>query len=144
MHVAIDDHTRLAYAEVLADETAPKPAAFLARAVAWYSALGIPVESVLTDNGSCYRALPFAEVALALGIGQRFARPYRPQTNGKAERFIRTLLSEWAYERAYGRSGWRTRTLPHYLSFYNVERRHSALGDQPPATRLAQLLSTTC
>jgi transposase InsO family protein len=113
VHVAIDDHTRLAYAEVLSDETAATAGAFLARAVAWYAALGIPVERVLTDNGSCYRALPFAEVALAHGIGQRFTRPYRPQTNGKAERFIRTLLGEWAYERAYGRSGWRTRALPH-------------------------------
>lgn len=144
VHVAIDDHTRLAYVEVLADETAATAAAFLARAVAWYAALGIPVERVLTDNGSCYRGLPFAEQALALGIGQRFTRPYRPQTNGKAERFIRTLLAEWAYVRAYGRSGWRTQALTHYLSFYNTERRHSALGNRSPAARLALYLSTTC
>lgn len=144
VHVAIDDHTRLAYVEVLPDETAPTAAGFLARAVAWYAALGIAVERVLTDNGSCYRALPFGEQALALGIGQRFTRPYRPQTNGKAERFIRTLLAEWAYDRAYARSGWRTRALPHYLSFYNTERRHSALGDLTPAQKLARYLSTTC
>ena len=144
VHVAIDDHTRLAYVEVLADETAATALGFLTRAVAWYAALGITVERVLTDNGSCYRGLPFAEGAIALGISQRFTRPYRPQTNGKAERFIRTLLGEWAYERAYGRSGWRTRALPHYLSFYNTERRHSALGDTPPAARLAHFLSTTC
>lgn len=144
VHVAIDDHTRLAYVEVLPDETAPTAAGFLARAVAWYAALGIPVERVLTDNGSCYRALPFGEQALALGIGQRFTRPYRPQTNGKAERFIRTLLAEWAYDRAYARSGWRTRALPQYLSFYNTERRHSALGDLTPAQKLARYLSTTC
>lgn len=144
VHVAIDDHTRLAYVEVLPDETAATALGFLTRAVAWYAALGIAVERVLTDNGSCYRGLPFAEGAIALGISQRFTRPYRPQTNGKAERFIRTLLTEWAYERAYGRSGWRTRALPHYLSFYNTERRHSALGNQTPAARLAHYLSTTC
>ena len=144
VHVAIDDHTRLAYVEVLPDETAQAAAEFLARAVAWYAALGITVERVLTDNGSCYRALPFGEQALALGIGQRFTRPYRPQTNGKAERFIRTLINEWAYNRAYARSGWRTRALAHYLSFYNTERRHSALGNLTPAARLAWYLSTTC
>lgn len=113
VHVAIDDHTRIAYVEVVPDETAPTAAAFLARAVAWYAALGIVVERILTDNGSCYRALPFAEPTLTLGVGQRFTRPYRPQTNGKAARFIRTLLAAWAYERPYGRSGWRTRALPH-------------------------------
>ena len=144
VHVAIDDHTRIAYVEVLPDETAPTAAAFLARAVAWYAALGITVERILTDNGSCYRALPFGEQALALGIGQRFTRPYRPQTNGKAERFIRTLINEWAYNRAYARSGWRTRALAHYLSFYNTERPHSALGNLTPAARLASYLSTTC
>jgi len=136
VHVAIDDHSRLAYAEVLTDETGATAAGFLARAVAWYAALGIVVERLLTDNGSCYRSLPFAEQALALGISQRFTRPYRPQTNGKAERFIRTLLGEWAYRRAYGRSHWRTRALRPYLSFYNTERRHSALGGRPPASRL--------
>lgn len=140
VHVAIDDHTRLAYSEVLADETGVTAAGFLRRAVAWYAALGITVERLLTDNGSCYRALPFAETALALGISQRFTRPYRPQTNGKAERFIRTLLAEWAYARAYGRSRWRTLALPHYLSFYNTERRHSALGGRPPASRLPHAL----
>lgn len=140
LHVAIDDHTRLAYGEVLPDETAVTAAAFLQRAVAWYAALGIVVERLLTDNGSCYRGLPFAETALALGISQRFTRPYRPQTNGKAERFIRTLLTEWAYARAYGRSRWRTQALPAYLSFYNTERRHSALGGRPPASRLPHAL----
>jgi transposase InsO family protein len=144
VHVAIDDHTRLAYSEVLPDETAATAAAFLTRAVAWYAALGIPVERILTDNGSCYRGLPFLEQAFALGISQRFTRPYRPQTNGKAERFIRTLLAEWAYVRAYGHSVWRTRALASYLSFYNTERRHTALGDRPPAARLALFLSTTC
>jgi transposase InsO family protein len=140
LHVAIDDHTRLAYSEVLADETAPTATAFLARAVAWYAALGIAVERILTDNGGCYRALGFAEAALELGISQRFTRPYRPQTNGKAERFIRTLLTEWAYARAYGRSHWRTAALTPYLTFYNTERRHSALGNRPPASRLLRFV----
>lgn len=135
-HVAIDDHSRLAYAEVLADETAETTAGFLQRAVAWYAAQGIAVERLLTDNGSAYRSHHFAQVALALGISQRFTQAYRPQTNGKAERFIRTLLTEWAYATAYGRSARRTAALPRYLTYYNFHRRHSALQDVPPASRL--------
>ncbi|GAB1342053.1 IS481 family transposase [Gemmatimonas sp.] len=135
-HVALDDHSRLAYAEVLADETAETTAGFLQRAVAWYAAQGITVERLLTDNGSAYRSHHFAHVALALGISQRFTQAYRPQTNGKAERFIRTLLTEWAYATAYGRSARRTNALPTYLTYYNFHRRHSALNDAPPASRL--------
>ena len=135
-HVAIDDHSRLAYSEVLADETAETTAGFLRRAVAWYAAQGIVVERLLTDNGPAYRSLHFATVALELGLSQRFTQPYRPQTNGKAERFIRTLLTEWAYATAYGRSARRTAALPIYLAYYNFERRHTALNDQPPASRL--------
>lgn len=135
-HVAIDDHSRLAYAEVLADETAETTAGFLRRAVAWYAAQGITVERLLTDNGSAYRSIHFATVALELGIGQRFTQAYRPQTNGKAERFIRTLLTEWAYATAYGRSARRTTALPKYVAYYNFHRRHSALNDRPPASRL--------
>lgn len=135
-HVAIDDHSRLAYAEVLADETAETTAGFLQRAVAWYAAQGITVERLLTDNGSAYRSHHFAHAALALGISQRFTQAYRPQTNGKAERFIRTLLTEWAYATAYGRSARRTHALPTYLTYYNFHRRHSALNDTPPASRL--------
>jgi transposase InsO family protein len=135
-HVAIDDHSRLAYSEVLADETAETTAGFLRRAVAWYAAQGIVVERLLTDNGPAYRSLHFATVALELGLSQRFTQPYRPQTNGKAERFIRTLLTEWAYVTAYGRSARRTAALPIYLAYYNFERRHTALNDQPPASRL--------
>jgi transposase InsO family protein len=135
-HVAIDDHSRLAYSEVLADETAETTAGFVRRAVAWYAAQGIVVERLLTDNGPAYRSLHFATVALELGLSQRFTQPYRPQTNGKAERFIRTLLTEWAYATAYGRSARRTAALPIYLAYYNVERRHTALNDQPPASRL--------
>lgn len=109
VHVAIDDHSRLSYAEVLPDETAATTGGFLQRAVAWFAAQGVAVERILTDNGSAYRSLAFAIACLELGIGQRFTRAYRPQTNGKAERFIRTLLNEWAYVRAYTHSRWRTR-----------------------------------
>lgn len=140
VHVAIDDHSRLAYAELLSDELGPTAAGFLTRMTAWFAAGGIPVERVLTDNGGCYRSLPFATTALALGIGQRFTRPYRPQTNGKAERFIRTLLAEWAYARAYGHSNTRRAALAPYLSFYNFERAHTALGFRPPASRLPAAL----
>jgi transposase InsO family protein len=136
LHVAIDDHSRLSYAEILPDEQGPTTAAFLVRMTAWFAQHGIAVERVLTDNGACYRSLVFATTALELGIGQRFTRPYRPQTNGKAERFIRTLLTEWAYARAYARSRQRTDALDTYLHFYNFHRRHSALQHQPPASRL--------
>ncbi len=136
MHVAIDDHSRLTYAEVLPDELGDTTAAFLIRAVAWFAQHGIIVERLLTDNGSAYRSLVFATTCLSLGIGQRFTQPYRPQANGKAERVIRTLLTEWAYARAYGRSHWRTRALDDYLYFYNFHRRHSALRYLLPASRL--------
>ncbi len=140
VHVAIDDHSRLAYAEVLANETGTTAAGFLQRATAWFAGLGVPIERVLTDNGSCYQSLAFATTALELGIGQRFTAPYRPQTNGKAERFIRTMLADWANARAYRPSRERTRALAPFLTFYNFERRHTALGFIPPASRLAALL----
>lgn len=137
VHVAIDDCTRVAYAEVLADEQAATTAGFLARALAWYAAHGIRVRALLTDNGGAYRSHAFAATRRTLRLRHRFTRPYRPQTNGKAERFIRTLLHEWAYGQAYGRSTYRTRALPFYLRFYNAERRHSALTYQTPLQRLA-------
>lgn len=140
LHVAIDDHSRLTYAEVLPDELGETTAAFLVRAVAWFASHGITVERLLTDNGSAYRSLTFATTCLELGISQRFTRAYRPQTNGKAERVIRTLLTEWAYARAFGRSYWRTRALDDYLIFYNFQRRHSALNYLPPASRLPAAL----
>jgi transposase InsO family protein len=140
LHVAIEDHSRLAYAEILADEQGPTTAAFPARAVAWYVAHGLTGERVLTDNGSAYRSTVFAITALTLGISQRFTPPYGPQTNGKAERLIRTLLTEWAYANAYGRSHWRTRALDPYLVYYNFSRRHSALNYLPPASRLPAAL----
>lgn len=140
LHVAIDDHSRLTYAEVLPDELGETTAAFLVRAVAWFASHGITVERLLTDNGGAYRSLIFATTCLDLGISQRFTRAYRPQTNGKAERVIRTLLTEWAYARAFGRSYWRTRALDDYLIFYNFQRRHSALNYLPPASRLPAAL----
>ena len=140
VHVAIDDCTRLAYAEVLADERGPAAAAFLARALAWYAAQGVRVLRLLTDNGACYRSRALGAVVVAHGLAHTFTRPYRPQTNGKAERFIRTLTTEWAYAQAYRSSGWRTAALPRYLHFYNTGRRHTALHFTTPADRLAARL----
>lgn len=139
-HVALDDCTRLSYAEVLADETGVTAAGFLIRALAWFQAQGIRVRRLLTDNGSCYRSATLAAVVRAHGLAHRFTRPYRPQTNGKAERFIRTLLTEWAYAQAYRTSAFRTAALHRYLHFYNTLRRHSALGYRTPAQRLADRL----
>jgi transposase InsO family protein len=135
VHVAIDDHSRLAYAEVLLDERASTAAGFLRRAVAHYSRHGITVEQILTDNGSCYRGVVHAVACRQLGIRHLRTRPYRPQTNGKAERFIRTLLNGWAYGAIYRSSQERTRALDGWLWHYNHRRRHSALGHQPPASR---------
>lgn len=132
LHVAIDDHSRLTYAEVLPDEVGETTAAFLVRVVAWFASHGITVEQLLTDNGSAYRSLTFATTCLELGISQRFTRACCPQTNGKAERMIRTLFTEWACARGFGRSYWRTRALDDYLIFYNLHRRHSALNYLPP------------
>jgi transposase InsO family protein len=135
VHIAIDDYSRLAYAEVLDDETAATAAAFLRRAVAFYRSYGITVERVLTDNGACYRAVLHALACRRLGIRHLRTRPRRPQTNGKAERFIRTLLAGWAYGPIYGTSHERHRALDGWLWHYNHRRRHSALGHQPPVTR---------
>jgi transposase InsO family protein len=135
VHIAVDDFSRLAYAEVLADETAATAIAFLGRAVAFYRRHGISVERVLTDNGSCYRATLHALACRRLAIRHLRTRPYRPQTNGKAERFIRTLLAGWAYGAIYGSSTERTAALDGWLWHYNHRRRHSALGHQPPITR---------
>jgi transposase InsO family protein len=135
VHVAVDDYSRLAYAEVLNDERATTAAAFLRRALAFYRRHGVVVERVLTDNGACYRGIVHALACRQLGIRHLRTRPYRPQTNGKAERFIRTLLSGWAYGAIYGSSSERTRALDGWLWHYNHRRRHSALGHQPPVTR---------
>jgi transposase InsO family protein len=143
VHIAVDDYSRLAYAEVLDDETAATAAAFLARAVAFYRRYGIEVEQLLTDNGSCYRAVLHAIACRRLGIKHLRTRPHRPQTNGKAERFIRTMLAGWAYGPIYGSSHERTRALDGWLWHYNHRRRHSAIGHQPPATRTNLLGSYT-
>jgi transposase InsO family protein len=135
VHVAVDDHSRLAYAEVLPDEKAATATGFLARAVAFYARYDITVEQLLTDNGSCYRGSVHALACRRLGIRHLRTQPYRPQTNGKAERFIRTLLAGWAYGAIYRSSHERTGALDGWLWHYNHRRRHSALGHQPPVTR---------
>jgi transposase InsO family protein len=143
VHVAVDDYSRLAYAEVLSDERATTATGFLRRALAFYRRHGVIVERVLTDNGSCYRGVVHALACRQLGIRHLRTRPYRPQTNGKAERFIRTLLTGWAYGAIYGSSSERTRALDGWLWHYNHRRRHSALGHQPPVTRTNLLGSYT-
>jgi transposase InsO family protein/transposase-like protein len=142
VHVAIDDATRLAYAEVLADEKAATAIAFLGRALAFYARHGITVERVMTDNGGAYRSAVHALACRALGIRHLRTRPRRPQTNGKAERFIRTMLGGWAYGAIYRDSRERTAALDGWLFTYNHHRRHSAIGRQPPITRLNNLLGS--
>jgi transposase InsO family protein len=142
VHVAIDDATRLAYAEVLADEKATTVIAFLRRAIRFYARHGIHVERLLTDNGSGYRSTLHSIACKTLGIRHLRTRPYRPQTNGKAERFIRTMLGGWAYGAIYRDSSERTKALDGWLWHYNHHRRHSALGHKPPITRLNNLLGT--
>jgi transposase InsO family protein len=138
VHIAIDDCTRLAYAEVLTDEKAVTVVAFLRRAVAFYQRHGITVQRLLTDNGPAYRSTVHAIACRVLGIRHLRTRPYRPQTNGKAERFIRTMLGGWAYGAIYRSSDERTAALDGWLWHYNHHRRHSALGHQTPITRLNQ------
>jgi transposase InsO family protein len=135
VHVAIDDHSRLAYAEVLPDQKATTATGFLRRAVAFYRRYGIEVERLLTDNGSAYVSALHALACRRLGIRHLRTRPFRPQTNGKAERFIRTLASGWAYGAVYASSAERTAALDGWLWHYNHRRRHSALGRQPPVSR---------
>ncbi len=136
VHIAIDDCTRLAYVEVLPDEKATTAIAFLRRAVAFYRRHGITVERLITDNGSAYRSSVHAIACRAMGIRHLRTRPYRPQTNGKAERFIRTLLGGWAYGALYRNSKERTAALDGWLDYYNHRRKHSALGHKPPIARL--------
>jgi transposase InsO family protein len=143
VHVCVDDHSRLAYAEVLPDEKAATAIGFLRRAVRFYARYGIKVERVLTDNGSAYTSALHALACRRLGIRHLRTRPYRPQTNGKAERFIRTLLAGWAYGAVYGSSPERTAALDSWLWHYNHRRRHSALGHQPPVSRTNLLGSYT-
>jgi transposase InsO family protein len=140
LHVIIDDYSRLAYAEILATLTARDAAAFLRRAIAWYAARGVTVKAVMSDNGSAYVSDLYARTLRELGLRQLRIRPRRPQTNGKAERLIQTLLNEWAYARIYGSSAERTTALPLYLKRYNYRRPHGSLAHQPPASRLNNVL----
>jgi len=135
-HVAIDDHSRVGFVQVRADEKKESAVEFLKATVAHYRSLGVTVKRLLTDNGSAYRSKAFSATCKALGIKHTYTRPYRPQTNGKAERFIQTCLREWAYGRVWKNSAERTAWLPSFLAYYNARRPHSALGYQPPASRL--------
>ena len=139
VHVAIDDHTRLAYSEVLPSEGANDAVAFLRRACGWFAEQGIAVEAVMTDNGSAYRSSRWREVCAAHQLRHLRTRPYTPRTNGKAERFIQTLLREWAYRYAYPSSLHRTRALSGWLRWYNKRRPHSSLAGLPPLSRVSHL-----
>jgi transposase InsO family protein len=139
VHVCVDDATRLAYAEVLPDERGASAAEFLHRAAAWFASLGVKVERVISDNGSCYRSRTHREACRQLGARAIFTRPYRPRTNGKAERFIRTLSRRWAYGAIYGSSAERAAALPGWLAYYNFKRGHGSLSKRTPAARLAEL-----
>ena len=139
VHVCVDDATRLAYVEVLDDEKARTAIGFMRRAIAFYSAHGITVERVMTDNGPAYLSTAHAIACRALGVRHIRTRPYRPRTNGKAERFIRTMLGGWAYGAIYRDSAQRSAALPGWLDFYNWRRPHGALAHRPPGTRLAEL-----
>ncbi|WP_344379046.1 IS481 family transposase, partial [Agromyces tropicus] len=138
VHTVIDDHSRVAYAEICADEKAPTAVAVLRRAVAWFADRGVTIERVISDNGSAYKSYDWRDACIELGITMKKTRPYRPQTNGKIERFHRTLADGWAYARFYGSETERRDALPGWLHFYNQHRRHSAIG-APPISRLNNL-----
>jgi transposase InsO family protein len=138
LHLAIDDHSRLAYAELLPSESPADCAAFLGRAIGWYREQSMSVERVLSDNGNGYRSHAWAAACAELGVARRCTRPRRPQTNGKAEALVKTLR-EWAYRFAYPTSGHRARALSGYLRSYNRHRPHSSLGGRPPISRVSQV-----
>jgi transposase InsO family protein len=133
----IDDHSRLGYVEVLRDERGETSAAFLRRALAWYARLGVRVTGIMTDNASGYVGRRFAQLCASLALRHLRTRPYRPCTNGKAERFIQTLLREWAYVMPYRTSGLRARALRRFLRYYNRERPHGSRCGRPPISRLS-------
>jgi transposase InsO family protein len=137
VHVAIDDASRLAFTQIRRDQRKESAIAFLTDAVAYYRSLGMKVTGIMTDNGSCYRAKAFRKACRKLDLKHIFTRPYRPQTNGKAERFIQTALREWAYARAYDTSDQRAKDLPIWLHHYNWHRPHGSLQSKPPISRLA-------
>ncbi|GIH51968.1 Integrase core domain-containing protein [Microbispora rosea] len=136
LHTALDDHSRLPYTEILTDETKETAAAFLLHAQTWFAARAIVIERVLTDNGSCYRSRLWGETCARLGITHKRTRPYRPQTNGKVERFHRTLADEWAYARPHASEAERRAALDPWLHMYNHHRGHTALKGQPPISRI--------
>jgi transposase InsO family protein len=136
LHTVVDDHSRVAYAEICSDEKADTAVGVLERAVEWFADHGIAVERVLSDNGSCYRSFAWRDACQALGISHKRTRPYRPQTNGKIERFHRTLADGWAYARFYASEDERREALPNWLHFYNHHRPHSAIGALPPISRI--------
>ena len=139
LHTVIDDYSRIAYAEVCTDEKAATAIGVLERATSWFAKHGVVVERVLSDNGSAYRSYAWRDACRALNITPKRTRPYRPQTNGKIERFHRTLADGWAYARLYESTTERNTALPGWLHFYNHHRAHFALGGQPPVTRLTNL-----
>jgi len=139
LHVAIDDHSRLAYTEVLAGQDKQACAAFLRRAVAWYAAQGITIERVLSDNAKAYHSHLWRDTCDQLGVARRYTRPYTPRTNGKAEALIKTMLREWAYRYAYPSSSNRTRALAGWTRWYNRHRPHGSLGGTPPISRVSHL-----
>jgi transposase InsO family protein len=136
LHIAIDDHSRVAYMELLADECGVTMSAFLRRALRWFRTRGVRVRRILTDNGSGYISRSFRATCRGLHVAHHRTRPYTPRTNGKAERFIQTALREWAYRRPYYTSFDRSRMLPGWLEHYNAARPHSSLGSRPPLSRL--------
>jgi transposase InsO family protein len=136
VHVCIDDASRIAFSKIMKDEKKASAVAFLKAAVAYYASLGITVERVMTDNGSCYRSRAFARACKRLGLKHIRTKPYTPKTNGKAERFIQTSLREWAYARAYNTSDERADELPRWLHRYNWHRPHGSIGSKPPISRL--------
>lgn len=136
LHICVDDHTRLAYGAIMPDEKKESVVAFLKQAHAWYSGLGIKVQRLLTDNGSGYKSHLFRDACTALKVPHKRTRPYRPQSNGKAERFIRSSLNEWAYAKVYHHSSQREECLQDWISHYNFKRPHRGINRQTPAQRL--------
>lgn len=137
LFVAVDDHARLAFTAIHPDEKKEQAVLFLRNAVAYYARMGVIVQRLLTDNGAAFRSREFRQTCIALGIKQSFTRPYRPQTNGKAERFIQSALREWAYGWTYQNSAQRTAALAHWQHRYNCHRPHSGIGGVPPLSRLS-------
>ena len=136
MHVCIDDHSRVAFADIMPNEKKRSAIAFLKAAVVYYASLGIKIERVMTDNGSCYKSFAFRKACKRLGLRHIRTKPYTPMTNGKAERFIQTSLREWAYAQAYENSRQRKKQLPTWLHRYNWHRPHAGIDDKTPISRL--------